>query len=198
MIRRPPRSTLFPYTTLFRSESGRQRGQHGERGALDQLHSLRQAGLRKGAPGERGVTGILLDRGEPSVGRQGTREPHSRVARERADFEHADGLHGAQQNVQQLPLVRGDRDRRQLERVVTRSDSGQDRIFAGEQLGNVALEPLVHAQAVASTLGNGGTSRNQSPTRRDCLSTSTSSRSATRTTVVARVRPTRKWKTDSC
>src|SRR2546429_3428469 len=27
MIRRPPRSTLFPYTTLFRSESGRQRRQ---------------------------------------------------------------------------------------------------------------------------------------------------------------------------
>src|SRR3712207_7440334 len=26
MIRRPPRSTLFPYTTLFRSEEGR--GQH--------------------------------------------------------------------------------------------------------------------------------------------------------------------------
>src|SRR3712207_8809670 len=24
MIRRPPRSTLFPYTTLFRSEAGRQ------------------------------------------------------------------------------------------------------------------------------------------------------------------------------
>src|SRR5256885_12592968 len=29
MIRRPPRSTLFPYTTLFRSEWG------GARGALD-------------------------------------------------------------------------------------------------------------------------------------------------------------------
>src|SRR5947207_12129536 len=26
MIRRPPRSTLFPYTTLFRSERGRWRG----------------------------------------------------------------------------------------------------------------------------------------------------------------------------
>src|SRR2546421_4188338 len=26
MIRRPPRSTLFPYTTLFRSRSGRRRG----------------------------------------------------------------------------------------------------------------------------------------------------------------------------
>src|SRR5256885_3063702 len=27
MIRRPPRSTLFPYTTLFRSECGRERNQ---------------------------------------------------------------------------------------------------------------------------------------------------------------------------
>src|SRR5258706_11887983 len=26
MIRRPPRSTLFPYTTLFRSSAGRRRG----------------------------------------------------------------------------------------------------------------------------------------------------------------------------
>src|SRR5688572_32731156 len=26
MLRRPPRSTLFPYTTLFRSRTGRRRG----------------------------------------------------------------------------------------------------------------------------------------------------------------------------
>src|SRR2546430_5430609 len=32
MIRRPPRSTLFPYTTLFRSGDG---GQVGQRRALD-------------------------------------------------------------------------------------------------------------------------------------------------------------------
>src|SRR3712207_9010871 len=32
MIRRPPRSTLFPYTTLFRS--GRAAGDHGGRGAV--------------------------------------------------------------------------------------------------------------------------------------------------------------------
>src|SRR2546430_5031474 len=33
MIRRPPRSTLFPYTTLFRSEAqGRGRGQEPRRG----------------------------------------------------------------------------------------------------------------------------------------------------------------------
>src|SRR5256885_4553717 len=28
MIRRPPRSTLFPYTTLFRSYAGIERGRH--------------------------------------------------------------------------------------------------------------------------------------------------------------------------
>src|SRR2546430_277026 len=31
MIRRPPRSTSFPYTTLFRSPEGRRRQQHGDR-----------------------------------------------------------------------------------------------------------------------------------------------------------------------
>src|SRR3989442_9678835 len=37
MIRRPPRSTLFPYTTLFRSLLGQQR--------VQQVHALRVAGL---------------------------------------------------------------------------------------------------------------------------------------------------------
>src|SRR3712207_8715354 len=32
MIRRPPRSTLFPYTTLFRSARGRQAPAHGPAG----------------------------------------------------------------------------------------------------------------------------------------------------------------------
>src|SRR3712207_8816172 len=32
MIRRPPRSTLFPYTTLFRSEAGRPAGQVARQG----------------------------------------------------------------------------------------------------------------------------------------------------------------------
>src|SRR3712207_7474749 len=34
MIRRPPRSTLFPYTTLFRSQHGDQHQLHGPRPAL--------------------------------------------------------------------------------------------------------------------------------------------------------------------
>src|SRR5258708_8892415 len=35
MIRRPPRSTLFPYTTLFRSRSSR-RARPGARGSIEQ------------------------------------------------------------------------------------------------------------------------------------------------------------------
>src|SRR3712207_9211293 len=38
MIRRPPRSTLFPYTTLFRSE------------VMDALHQGRRAGLKRHDP----------------------------------------------------------------------------------------------------------------------------------------------------
>src|SRR3712207_7914481 len=39
MIRRPPRSTLFPYTTLFRSDVG-----GGERGPRDLDHRAEQPG----------------------------------------------------------------------------------------------------------------------------------------------------------
>src|SRR3712207_7019416 len=41
MIRRPPRSTLFPYTTLFRSgDERRERRQPEEEAALDQRRRL--------------------------------------------------------------------------------------------------------------------------------------------------------------
>src|SRR2546430_7880537 len=53
MIRRPPRSTLFPYTTLFRSHRGEVGGEAED--LLHDLHrSLRQAaGLRPAAEGYR-------------------------------------------------------------------------------------------------------------------------------------------------
>src|SRR2546429_4694363 len=41
MIRRPPRSTLFPYTTLFRSRAGRCEGQPAGCGAASRELSLR-------------------------------------------------------------------------------------------------------------------------------------------------------------
>src|SRR5438132_10038115 len=51
MIRRPPRSTLFPYTTLFRSHRSRLRGPPGDRGLLggraEALHPVRDGPARR-------------------------------------------------------------------------------------------------------------------------------------------------------
>src|SRR3712207_7317970 len=47
MIRRPPRSTLFPYTTLFRSDRAAGRGQ--DRGGRDQAARLRGCLSLRGA-----------------------------------------------------------------------------------------------------------------------------------------------------
>src|SRR5689334_24323725 len=57
MIRRPPRSTLFPYTTLFRS--GRSLGGLGSRG-LSGLGSSLGRLLGLGGRSSLGVVGLLL------------------------------------------------------------------------------------------------------------------------------------------
>src|ERR1035438_416042 len=44
MIRRPPRSTLFPYTTLFRSEQGIEEGGGRVQGARLRCHDSRRIG----------------------------------------------------------------------------------------------------------------------------------------------------------
>src|SRR5256885_2880360 len=46
MIRRPPRSTLFPYTTLFRSDEGACRERRDDEGEDNELRS------REGEPSE--------------------------------------------------------------------------------------------------------------------------------------------------
>src|SRR5256885_5010012 len=56
MIRRPPRSTLFPYTTLFRSHAGRGRDAQGEdRDPHSQRHWLGSR-QRAGGSGDRKST----------------------------------------------------------------------------------------------------------------------------------------------
>src|SRR2546425_2112846 len=50
MIRRPPRSTLFPYTTLFRSDVSPQTPRQAVLAAAENSHSARQPGRK---PGER-------------------------------------------------------------------------------------------------------------------------------------------------
>src|SRR3712207_7430615 len=63
MIRRPPRSTLFPYTTLFRSEDGR-----GMILRLYEPHGARgPATLRFASEIERAETVNLLEEPEGSV-----------------------------------------------------------------------------------------------------------------------------------
>src|SRR3712207_7688186 len=42
MIRRPPRSTLFPYTTLFRSRPGRRRRRRAARAGVPALEAAEQ------------------------------------------------------------------------------------------------------------------------------------------------------------
>src|SRR3712207_8735419 len=49
MIRRPPRSTLFPYTTLFRSPEGRTRHNGEVRVAQELAHALEGAVLQRDA-----------------------------------------------------------------------------------------------------------------------------------------------------
>src|SRR3712207_8703761 len=49
MIRRPPRSTRFPYTTLFRSEGGRTTGEGGAPGTVGRVVRTRTDG--RTAPG---------------------------------------------------------------------------------------------------------------------------------------------------
>src|SRR2546430_11078296 len=75
MIRRPPRSTLFPYTTLFRSVVTGSGGAHGWAGEGTAWGRDRE--LAAGKPG--GSTGAL--RGElddpPRAGQQGRSEEHT-------------------------------------------------------------------------------------------------------------------------
>src|SRR5438093_7882692 len=52
MIRRPPRSTLFPYTTLFRSHAREVRQQPGDRGAVAEQRLTEAAGVELRARSE--------------------------------------------------------------------------------------------------------------------------------------------------
>src|SRR5260221_9382534 len=49
MIRRPPRSTLFPYTTLFRSPDSAWDGDHASRARLGRSHAVEPGELERSA-----------------------------------------------------------------------------------------------------------------------------------------------------
>src|SRR2546430_6473211 len=72
MIRRPPRSTLFPYTTLFRSIERLQRGAVGGRGK--ERHGQPSGGRDRDADHELDRRG---ERGEPERSEEHTSELQS-------------------------------------------------------------------------------------------------------------------------
>src|SRR3712207_7215402 len=70
MIRRPPRSTLFPYTTLFRSDPGQEAG-----GVEQRLRGLQRAAQR------RHVDGVDADLAQPPSHLRRLRAPQRRQRR---------------------------------------------------------------------------------------------------------------------
>src|SRR3712207_6893439 len=77
MIRRPPRSTLFPYTTLFRSPTGVGAppiGRRSERGRADRPHPDREPDRG----GEQGGDEAVRRGGVERAGEQGALGVHDR------------------------------------------------------------------------------------------------------------------------
>src|SRR5947207_8913977 len=73
MIRPPPRSTLFPYTTLFRSEDVEEPRQH-------------RRSLERDRRARRGCRAALLVRAEPGVAPQARSEEHTSELQSHSDL----------------------------------------------------------------------------------------------------------------
>src|SRR3989441_1352159 len=96
MIRRPPRSTLFPYTTLFRSPAGARRG--GDRGPGPVPRQDGQSGVRRPAfsprlrrqdpPGQRAHRGPRLARLPRGGWRHHASDDRRRARRRRRHLRH--------------------------------------------------------------------------------------------------------------
>src|SRR2546422_3181175 len=67
MIRRPPRSTLFPYTTLFRSQRRQQDHVHRRRGGDAGRRERAQSDARDRREGARGLGARPRDRDRKST-----------------------------------------------------------------------------------------------------------------------------------
>src|SRR3712207_8888137 len=88
MIRRPPRSTLFPYTTLFRSRDHASDLVH--QNVSTHVRPARNAAFRERRPGTRGAAAI-----DPG---------HARLLRPRRSEEHTSELQSRQYLVCRLLL----------------------------------------------------------------------------------------------
>src|SRR3712207_8672136 len=95
MIRRPPRSTLFPYTTLFRSlrdHLPRRLGGALERGAGLRLDAPPDRHLRKGRvaePGGRALLGLFVVRWGDAAARRRPDRKSTRLNSSHANISYA-------------------------------------------------------------------------------------------------------------
>src|SRR2546430_4495565 len=78
MIRRPPRSTLFPYTTLFRSRAHGGGREHARAAQHGRVHAV----LLLSASGARPAAGLVQVRALPLPDRKSTRlnSSHSQIS----------------------------------------------------------------------------------------------------------------------
>src|SRR3712207_7828349 len=83
MIRRPPRSTLFPYTTLFRSGADAERPKAVSKGSRHLGVPVRVADHERAAAKEQGREGL------PGGERESTHEPRRALGRPRV-LDHED------------------------------------------------------------------------------------------------------------
>src|SRR3712207_8945834 len=100
MIRRPPRSTLFPYTTLFRSKEGAREGTGG-------TEACRRGGQEGTVVREVGVPPALdvsVQHQESSLRRSAKGRPAQEVLRKMRSEEHTSELQSRQYLVCRLLL----------------------------------------------------------------------------------------------
>src|SRR2546422_8737417 len=158
MIRRPPRSTLFPYTTLFRSLqriarfAGGQRRAPAKRGARDTLGTRRGRSARR-VP--RYAVPLSRPQGhrQPAAGRAaiGRSALHSRSEGKAAGAEEACGRTGG-------------KDRPALSRRLLGGAASRGRFlpFAGSGISDL-LDPFADARSLPDRLGRRPEGRSPCP-----------------------------------
>src|SRR5258707_9284157 len=95
MIRRPPRSTLFPYTTLFRSLDGSALALEEPRDAAAGQR-LRIGPVSQGVRSYLAITGGFADRGLPGEATQRIQKGDQLYVAERRSEEHTSELQSRQ------------------------------------------------------------------------------------------------------
>src|SRR3989475_5127699 len=147
MIRRPPRSTLFPYTTLFRSQHGRAADRRRGRRYPLHSHTDRSAARRRGDHRSRRHGRRAPERRRRARAGAGDRRAHERrvrrvVRRRRGAARHAQLLRGGRHRGQHRQRVRRRRRREPHQSLVKGPRAG---VWVGRGLAVLGLAAVIPA-----------------------------------------------------